>query len=127
MAKSLFHLGKYFDNTNYLEISEKMLKQVQHDIPQYGSAYSNWAMLMQNFIYPFYEIAIVGNSVDEKRKQLSEHFIPNTIFVGSKTESTLPLLENKFVEGKTFIYICKDKTCKPPTENISEALAQINF
>ncbi len=127
MAKSLFYLGKYFDNTNYLEISEKMLKQVQHDIPQYGSAYSNWAMLLQNFIYPFYEIAIVGNSVDEKRKQLSEHFIPNTIFVGSKTESTLPLLENKFVEGKTLIYICVNKICKLPTENISEALAQINF
>ncbi len=125
MAKSLFYLGKYFDEKNYLDISEKMLKQVQQDIVPYGSAYSNWAMLLQNFIYPFYEIAIVGNSVDEKRKQLSEHFIPNTIFVGSKTESTLPLLENKFVEGKTFIYICKDKTCKLPTENISEAIQSL--
>lgn len=125
MAKSLFCLGNYFDEKNYLAVSEKMLKQVQDEIPKYGSAYSNWAMLAQNFIEPFYEIAIVGNSVDEKRKELSEHFIPNAIFVGSKTESNLPLLQNKFVEGKTLIYICKNKTCKLPAENISEALKQI--
>jgi len=125
LAKSLFYLGKYFDEKNYLEISEKMLKQVQQDIIPYGSAYSNWAMLAQHFVYPFYEMAIVGNSVDEKQKELSEHFIPNAIFVGSKGESKLPLLENKFVEGKTFIYICRDKTCKLPTENTEEALKQL--
>jgi uncharacterized protein YyaL (SSP411 family) len=135
MAISLFYLGKYFDETNYLELSEKMLMQVQDEIPKYGSAYSNWAMLMQHFIYPFYEVAIVGNSVDEKRKELSEHFIPNAIFVGTASPPTplqkergeiLPLLENKFVEGKTFIYICVNKTCKSPTENTSEALKQMD-
>ena len=125
MAKSLFYLGHYFDERKYFEISEKMLKQVQQDIIPYGSAYSNWVMLAQCFVYPFYEIAIVGNSVDEKRKQLSEHFIPNAIFVGSKRESNLPLLQNKFVEGKTFLYICRDKTCKLPIENTEEALKQL--
>ncbi|MFI5163946.1 MAG: thioredoxin domain-containing protein [Bacteroidia bacterium] len=125
MAKSLFYLGKYFDDKNYLNISEKMLKQAQDEISKYGSAYSNWAMLMQNFIYPFYEIAIVGNSVDEKRKQLSEHFIPNTIFAGTNAQSTLSLLQDKIVESKTLIYVCENKTCKLPTENISEAIAQI--
>jgi len=136
MALSLFYLGKYFDDRSYLEISEKMLKQVQQDIIPYGSAYSNWAMLMLHFTQPFYEIAIVGNSVDEKRKELSEHFIPNAIFTGAsspalllkeKGATALPLLEGKFVEGKTLIYICKDKTCKLPTENINEALEQITY
>ena len=134
MALSLFYLGKFFDNKDYLEISEKMLKQVQNEIPKYGSAYSNWAMLMQHFLYPFYEIAIVGNSVDEKRKQLSEHYIPNAIFVGTsspvllleeKGAMMIPLLENKFVDGKTLIYVCENKTCRQPTENIEEALKQI--
>lgn len=125
MAKSLFYLGKYFDDNNYLEISQKMLKQVQHDIPAYGSAYSNWAMLMLHFTQPFYEIAIVGNSVDEKRKQLSEHFIPNAIFTGTKAHSKLSLLQDKFIEGKTLIYICENKTCKLPTENTSEAIQSL--
>ncbi|HEY4798563.1 MAG TPA: thioredoxin domain-containing protein, partial [Bacteroidia bacterium] len=125
MAKSLFCLGKYFDAEDYLKTTEKMLKQVQENIPVYGTAYSNWAMLMLHFLFPFHEIAIVGNSVDEKRKSLAEHFIPNAIFVGSKNKSELPLLQDKFVDGKTLIYICKNKTCKLPTENISEAVQQL--
>ncbi len=127
MARSLFYLGKYFDEQKYLELSEKMLMQVQEGIPQYGSAYSNWAMLMQHFLYPFYEIAIVGNSVDEKRKQLSEHYIPNAIFTGTKTPSKLFLLQDKIIEGKTLIYVCENKTCKLPTENISDALGQLEY
>ena len=126
MARSLFYLSNYFDNKNYLELSEKMLMQVQEGIPQYGSAYSNWAMLMQHFLYPFYEIAIVGNSVDEKRKELSERFIPNAIFAGSKGESKLPLLQERFVQDKTYLYICLNKTCKLPTENTEEALRLIS-
>lgn len=122
LALSLFYLGKYFDNKNFSEISEKMLKQVQQDIPAYGSAYSNWAILMLHFILPFNEIAIVGNSVDEKRKELSKHFIPNAIFTGTKAQSKLPLLQDKFVEGKTLIYICENKTCKQPTENTDEVI-----
>jgi len=125
MALSLFYLGKYFDEKNYLEISEKMLKQVQQDIIPYGSAYSNWAMLLLHFTQPFYEIAIVGNSVDEKRKSLSEHFIPNAIFTGTKAQSKLSLLQDKFIEGKTLIYVCENKTCKLPTENISEAIQSL--
>src|ERR1035437_9640660 len=125
MALSLFYLGKYFDDQNYLNISEKMLMQVQDEIPKYGSSYSNWAMLMQHFIYPFHEVAIVGNFVDEKRKKLSEHFTPNAIFVGSKGQGKLSLLQDKIVEGKTLIYVCENKTCKLPTENTSEAVKQM--
>jgi uncharacterized protein YyaL (SSP411 family) len=135
IAISLFYLGKYFDNKEYLDLSEKMLQQVQNEIPKYGSAYSNWAMLMQFFLNPFYEIAIVGKDVDEKRKEFSEHYIPNAIFVGSAISplslgreergEVLPLLENKSVEGKTYIYVCENKTCKIPTENMDEALKQL--
>jgi len=126
MSLSLFYLGKYFDENNYLDISEKMLKQVQQDIVPYGTAYSNWAIGILHFIQPFYEIVIVGNSVDEKRKELSDYFVPNAIFTGTKTQSKLSLLQDKFIEGKTLIYICENKTCKLPTENIREALKQMD-
>lgn len=124
MALSLFYLGRIFDNKSYLEMSEKMLQQVQEEIPKYGSAYSSWAMLMQHFLNPFYEVAIVGKDVNEKRKSLSGRYIPNAIFVGSTSGSTLPFLENRLVEGKTLIYVCENRTCKLPAENIEEVLQQ---
>jgi len=125
IAKSLFMLGHYFDANEYISMSRQMLNNVKNDISSYGSGYSNWAMLMLNFVSPFYEVAIVGNSVNEKRKQFNEHYLPNRIFAGSKTQSQLPLLEDKYVEGKTMIYVCENKSCQLPVENPEEALKQM--
>lgn len=126
IAKSLFCLGKFFDEQKYISIAEKMLKRVATDISKYGSAYSNWAIVAQHFIYPFYEIFIVGNSVNEKKKEFSKYFIPNAIFAGANKENNLPLLRNRFIENKTLIYICKNKTCALPVETVCDALQQVN-
>jgi hypothetical protein len=146
MALTLFYLGKYFEDKRYLELSEKMLKQVQQELQQYGTGYSNWAQLMLHFTQPFHEIAIVGNSVDEIRKAMAKRYLPNAIFVGGLTPAlsdlappkrfakargeggtSIPLLKNKWVEGKTLIYICENKTCKTPTESIEEAWSQVKL
>jgi uncharacterized protein YyaL (SSP411 family) len=83
-------------------------------------------MLMQAFLNPFYEVAIVGKDVNEKKQALSEHYHPNAIFVPSKVRSLLPLLENKFVEDRTLIYVCENKTCKQPTEDTAQAIALLD-
>ena len=127
MALSLFYLATYFDSNEYLSMSEKMLKQVHQEMINYGSAYSNWAILQLYFTQPFYQLVIVGNSVEEKRQELSKHYLPNMIFAGSKLDSNLTLLKNKYSEGRTLIYVCENKTCKNPTENIREALEQMSL
>ena len=127
IAKSLFVLGKYFDNNKYHRMAEQMLHHVMQEIPAYGSGYSNWAMLLINMLSSFYEIAIVGKNVDEKRKEFNNYYFPNKIFVGSNTEKSLiPLLENKFTEGKTMIYVCENKTCKLPVTKAEEVMKQIS-
>ncbi len=125
MAESLFLLGAHFDNPDYTAMSRQMLHNVQGEMPSYGSGYSNWGLLHVNFTYPFYEVAIVGNSVDEKRSEFSGHYLPNRIFAGSRSPSSLPLLENKFAVGKTLVYVCENRLCKRPVAEVSEALQQI--
>ncbi|MCH7535593.1 MAG: thioredoxin domain-containing protein [Bacteroidetes bacterium] len=125
MAKSIHLLGLLLDNSDYIEKSTQMLNNVKNDMQRYASGYSNWGMLMINRILPFYEIAIVGNDFDEKRKEISERYIPNKLLMGSKNESELPLLMNKYLKGSTMIYVCLDKTCKMPTEDVSKALGLI--
>jgi uncharacterized protein YyaL (SSP411 family) len=122
MAKALFLLGNYFDNAEYISLSKQMLNNVQHDMAQYGSGYSNWGLLLLWQTAPFYEVAIVGNSVDEKRAELLRNYLPNMIFAGSRSSSRLPLLEDKYVESKTLIYICENKACKLPVSDAGEAL-----
>ncbi|MEO8087092.1 MAG: thioredoxin domain-containing protein [Bacteroidota bacterium] len=123
MAKALFLLGKFFDDNRYLEISKTMLHNVKNEMARYGSSYSNWCELMMWNVFPFYEIAIAGKDADERRKELSNHYIPNKILAGTVNGKTkLALLENRTSENKTFIYVCEDKFCKLPKEGTEEAL-----
>lgn len=125
IAQSLFKLGHHFENENYIEISRKMLNDILPEIINYGAGYSNWAILLLHFTQPFYEIVIVGKSVDEKRKAFDKHFLPNTIFAGNEAESSLPLLKNRYVNDNTFIYVCANKTCKQPVSEVNDVIKNI--
>ena len=46
------------------------------------------------------------------------------VFIGSEVESSLPLLEMKFVEGENMIYVCLNKSCRMPVSTVSDALQQ---
>jgi len=124
MAKNLFKLSHYFDNEYYLKTSTQMLNNMIKDMQNYGSAYSNWLDLYSNFTENYYEIAVSGKLALEKIKELNKQYLPNKLICGSNLKSDLPLLENRFVDGKTLIYVCVNKTCNLPTENTNEAINQ---
>lgn len=125
MAKSLNVLGHYFDNKAYLNMSETMLNNIQPYMSNYGSGYSNWGQLYLNQVFPFYEIAIVGDNAIEKSSELNRTYVANKLLIGSKKSSELPLLENKHVEGDTYIYVCVNKSCQLPVTEVSEAVKQL--
>jgi uncharacterized protein YyaL (SSP411 family) len=122
MAKALFLLGRHLEKEKYLNDAKTMLLYMQKEIEQYGAGYSNWAQLQLWMCRPFSELVIVGKDVDEKRKILQQHYLPNLIFAGSNNASDLPLLKNRYKEGITLIYICREKTCLSPVTDVSEAL-----
>ncbi len=125
IAKSLFILGHYFDNNGYNDMSTQMLNNVKNYMSAYGSGYSNWGLLMLNNVSTFYEVAIVGKNAEQMRAELNKYYIPGKMLLGSEKESSLPLLENKYVKGETIIYVCIDKACKLPVSEVSEAVKQM--
>ena len=125
MAKNLFKLSHYFENKYYLKTSKQMLHNMVNVIQNYGAAYSNWLDLYSNFTNNYYEVSICGENSKERLLEMNQKYIPNKLICGSITTSSLPLLKNRLVEGKTFIYICVNKACQLPTENTTEALNQI--
>jgi uncharacterized protein YyaL (SSP411 family) len=126
MAKALFYLGKYFDEKRYTEMAMQMLSNVKDAMPAYGSSYSNWAILMLHLTAPFNEVVITGKNAEEKRRELTKSYFPNQLYAGDASgKSKLPLLEQRFVEGKTLIYVCQDNTCKLPLETVKEAILSL--
>ncbi|REJ85365.1 MAG: thioredoxin domain-containing protein [Bacteroidetes bacterium] len=127
MAHNLHALGIYFDNKEYISMSENMLINVRKDMLRYGSSYSNWAILALNSLYPFREIVITGKDKEQFRIHLQQKYLPGTIFAGTgKGEGSISLLKDRIVEGKSLIYICENRVCKIPVDNIDAALKILN-
>jgi len=127
MAKNLLLLGLYFENDEYHEQSLQMVKNVSADIEKNPGYYSNWAQVMAMQIRPPYEVAIVGNDWQQKLVEMQKNYLPHTIYLGGAGEGNLPLLENKSIEGKTMIYVCENKTCQRPVEEVAEGLKQMTM
>ena len=125
MAINLNTLSTYFDDAKYKEISTILLHSVVTEIEQYGAGYSNWATLLLQNVIPQIEVVIVGKDVNEKLKALYKHTPPNVIFALSDKQNNLDIFKNRFVTEKTTIFICKNKSCLLPTEDINEALKLI--
>jgi len=53
--------------------------------------------------------------------------LPRKILAGlANGKSKLPLLENRYAENETLIYVCENYACRLPVETESEALQFIN-
>jgi uncharacterized protein YyaL (SSP411 family) len=125
LAKGLFKLGNYFYNKEYKDLSKNMLSRMKSNFLANPLYHSNWGILMNEYVYPYYEVAIVGDDSHTKRVEFLKKFHPNILLLGGKDEGTLELLQQKLVQGKTMIYVCEDKNCKLPVDNVKSAEKQM--
>ena len=122
MAKNLFVLAHHFDDKKYADTAAQMLKNVEPEIAQYASGFSNWLDLLANYQSGYFEVVIVGNNALNKSKELNNHYIPNKLIAGSTRSGNAPLLEGRYVENETLIYVCVNNTCKLPVRETADAI-----
>jgi Highly conserved protein containing a thioredoxin domain len=67
----------------------------------------------------------MGSDWEEKLSGFQKHYLPNAIYMGGAIEGSLALTQNKLISGKTMIYVCENKTCQRPVEQVEEALEQM--
>ncbi len=125
MARNLYRLGHYFYNDDYLEKARQMLRNVVDNVHQNIFYFSNWGILESCFIQEMDEVAILGDSSIAFRQSLDDHYLPFVLYSGGTGSGSLELLKDKLVPGQTTIYVCREKTCKLPVRNISEAMDQL--
>ena len=126
IGNSLFKLGHYFYDKKMTKLSEQMLNTLKKEIIKTPFAYTNWLHLMTNFTKPYYEVAVVGKNANTVAKKLYSNYLPNILISASDKESEIPLLEYKYLEDKTLIYVCVNGTCKLPLADVSKAIKSIS-
>ncbi len=125
MAKNLFVLGQYLYKADYISKAEQMLKNVKKNALVSGIYYANWDILMAWVVSNPYEVAIVGDNYEAKRKEFEQKYLPNVFLSGGKNKGNLEILKDRLVDGKTTIYVCQDKMCKMPVAEVEDALSQM--
>ncbi len=124
MAKNLYQLSIYFDNSYYEKVAQKMLSILLPNI-DYPSAYSNWLDLILSFSEQNKELAICGPNAKESNKIITALYLPNVIIAGTEKTSNLPFLKDRFIAGENNYYVCQNKTCQLPSRSIQEVISQL--
>ncbi len=124
MAKVLFELSRHFENATYEEWSIQMLRNVLPKI-SHASAFTNWLQLYAWLSMPSHEVVVSGKNAGRMMQEIQSGYHPSCIFAASTTESELPLFRSRY-GTQTDIYVCKGKSCFPPTDNIQNALALLH-
>jgi uncharacterized protein YyaL (SSP411 family) len=125
MAKNLFQLGTYLYREDLVQLSARMLASVRDEITKNPYYYANWAILEANMVHPPTEVVVIGENFEEIRRSFGQQYLPDVLFSGGKGEGELDLHRGKHQEGETMIYVCRDRVCKLPVREFSEALEQI--
>ncbi len=137
MAQNLYQLGLLLDNSEYSDLAKQMLGRVNPMLGKEVNYLTNWASLYTNLVEPTVEVAIVGKDYEDFAHSIQQNFHPNRILVATKQNSddsntnsnstkALPLLRNRTaIDGKTTIYVCREKACKLPVQSVEKALEQI--
>ncbi len=126
MAYNLLRLGHLNYDKTFLDKSKSMLSAMLPMITPNASSYAKWNSVFLHTTYTYYEIAVVGAKAQSLTQELHRKYIPNTLITGSSTESSLPLFEGRYVSDGTYIYVCRDNSCKLPVTTAEEALKQLN-
>lgn len=127
MATVLYQLSLLYYEASYQEIARTMVANMYKGLINPGQAgyYPNWIQLYISMTNQPYEVAIVGPDYAAIQKEFQQKYLPNALFLGGPEEGSLALLKNKLQEGTTMIYVCKDKFCKLPVQEVSAAVAQM--
>ncbi len=127
IAKDLYLLGLYFYDQDFLAKSKQMMHNMSQTIVgnEQPNFYSNWCSLYSLMVNPPYEVAIVGENYAALQKEWQKEYLPNAILLGGATEGSLELLQSKLQTGATMIYVCQNKVCKFPVEEVKKAISML--
>ncbi|MCC7523387.1 MAG: thioredoxin domain-containing protein [Chitinophagaceae bacterium] len=128
MAWNLHYLSLVFENTEWQARAAGMCDSLGAIMVKYPTSFGMWATILYDIFFGLNEIAVVGNRYKEVTSDIVAHFLPNKMIQSGPGDNTdYPLLTSRFVEDKTFIYLCRNYTCRQPVEKVGKLMQLIEL
>ena len=125
MGHVLFKLSIITENAAYDEMARSMAAKTAGHVEQYAPSLYRWAQLMLELSGRFYEVVITGPEAGNYLNRMYAHAFPGKMVIASENSSELPVFKNRFVQGKTLIYVCHNRVCSKPAETVEKAQEQL--
>jgi len=130
LIENLLRLHELTNIDNYIDIASKLVKNILTKAIEYPHYYVNTisaTMLWKRWIDIVIAPGLETDTTNKFIKRISQEYLPNIIIiVKDKAYKNLPEYA-KYIERKkeTLYYICKDKVCLEPINNVEEAYKTI--
>lgn len=120
MANNLIRLHQLYHLPQFESVGNVLIDKMSQISAEHTSYYGQWALLYE-LKDKRQELVICGEEADDYREVLQRKLIPGAIYSGSiDGKSKLEILQNRFKEGSTLIYKCRNKTCELPVSSPGE-------
>ena len=127
MANVLHHLSLLVDQPDWGKRSREMLSAIAAISTRHPVSFGNWNLLLQEMVLGTNEITLLGPGSMSLHKELLATYIPHRVLMVSElTDDRFPLLQSKPTGSVPAYWICRNFTCMPAVESISELIALIN-
>jgi uncharacterized protein len=123
MAMNLHHLGILLDRPEWKTMADQMISRLSKLIITEPNYMSNWGIAFAELQSTLAEVALIGMDAIHFKNKINRHYLPFSIFSGTETSSTLPLLKEKTaLNNRTTIYVCRNYSCRQPMQEVEEAV-----
>ena len=135
-VEGLYKLSIITNNEQYRNIVISLLASTSSIASEHPISFGNWLCVLDSFLYPTLEIAIVAEDHENAIKMrdcLFESYVPNHIFCGNASFSrsekfrnkwdSYPLLTEREPESnKATAFLCENYACELPVSSPKEFL-----
>lgn len=128
-ATNLIRLSRITGHVELEEKAEEIFNLFSEKINKVPLGYINTISAFLNSTIPDTHIVIAGDKEDINTKalinEINKKFLPfASVAFNDESEEISKLIpfieENKIVNNKATVYVCKNKACLPPTNNVEE-------
>jgi uncharacterized protein YyaL (SSP411 family) len=122
MARNALALSMLLRDQELKKVAEQMVANVYDGMEQYGSGYSNWAILLDQLVNGCFEFVCTGPNAEVNTKGLWSSKIPQAVIVHEKSDKTdVPIFDGHNM-NESVIYICREGYCLAPVQEVQDAI-----
>ena len=128
MTENQWWLGRYFDRQEWVTAAENRWQQILPKIVEFPRGYARWVRFGMYVNQKKMELVVTGPEARSHTPVILRSIAPHVLVAiadSAEQSQQLALCKNRYQSHTTQFYICYDYHCFLPTENVVNALNQL--